>query len=60
MRVPSQNLTGDSPAQLRARAAAKINLALQVGAVREDGYHEVVTVLQAVGLWDELEVHLVP
>jgi 4-diphosphocytidyl-2-C-methyl-D-erythritol kinase len=45
---------------LRARAAAKINLALLVGARRDDGFHEVVSVMQAVGLWDEIEVSIAP
>ena len=58
--MSSQHPTGGAAVPLRARAAAKINLGLLVGALREDGYHEVVTVLHAVGLWDELEVQLVP
>jgi 4-diphosphocytidyl-2-C-methyl-D-erythritol kinase len=36
------------------RAAAKINLQLAVGAVRSDGYHDLVTVFQAVGLYDDI------
>ena len=40
----------------RARAFAKINLALVVGPVRPDGNHEVATVLQAVDLWDDIEL----
>src|SRR3954453_17153585 len=36
------------------RAAAKINLHLGVGALREDGYHPLVTVYQAVGLYDDV------
>jgi 4-diphosphocytidyl-2-C-methyl-D-erythritol kinase len=40
----------------RARAFAKINLALVVGPVRPDGKHEVATVLQAIDLWDEIEL----
>lgn len=35
---------------------AKINLALVVGPIREDGYHEVATVFQAVDIYDEVEV----
>jgi 4-diphosphocytidyl-2-C-methyl-D-erythritol kinase len=35
-------------------AAAKVNLALEVLGRRDDGYHEVVTVLQAVDLSDRL------
>jgi 4-diphosphocytidyl-2-C-methyl-D-erythritol kinase len=46
---------------LRARAAAKVNLGLYVGPLRDDGrYHEVVSVLQSVAIWDELEVEVVP
>jgi 4-diphosphocytidyl-2-C-methyl-D-erythritol kinase len=40
----------------RARAYAKINLALVVGPLRPDAKHEVVTVLQRVDLYDEVEV----
>lgn len=35
---------------------AKVNLALVVGPLREDGYHEVATVFQAVDIHDEVEV----
>jgi 4-diphosphocytidyl-2-C-methyl-D-erythritol kinase len=38
----------------RARAYAKLNLALVVGPPRPDGKHEVATVLQAVDLHDEV------
>jgi 4-diphosphocytidyl-2-C-methyl-D-erythritol kinase len=40
----------------RASASAKINLALVVGPRREDGYHEVATVLQRVGVTDRIEL----
>lgn len=40
----------------RAIAAAKINLALVVGPRRDDGLHEVATVLQRVDLCDDLEL----
>lgn len=39
-----------------ARAFAKINLGLVVGPLRDDGKHEVVTVLQRIGLHDDIEV----
>lgn len=39
---------------VRVRVPAKVNLHLGVGAVREDGYHELVTVFQAVDLVDEI------
>jgi 4-diphosphocytidyl-2-C-methyl-D-erythritol kinase len=38
------------------RAYAKINLALVVGPARPDGKHEVATVLQHVGLYDDIEL----
>ncbi|NPC97400.1 4-(cytidine 5'-diphospho)-2-C-methyl-D-erythritol kinase [Nocardioides sp. zg-DK7169] len=38
------------------RAPAKINLHLGVGAPREDGFHPLVTVYQAVGLHDDVTV----
>lgn len=37
-----------------ARAPAKINLSLHVGARRPDGFHELATVYQAVDLFDEV------
>ena len=40
--------------EVRVSAPAKINLHLGVGGVREDGFHPLVTVFQAVGLYDEL------
>jgi 4-diphosphocytidyl-2-C-methyl-D-erythritol kinase len=40
----------------RARACAKINLALVVGPLRPDSRHEVVTLLQRVDLCDDVEV----
>jgi 4-diphosphocytidyl-2-C-methyl-D-erythritol kinase len=49
------------PTTLRARAAAKVNLGLYVGPLGTDGrYHEVVSVLQSIAIWDELEVEVVP
>jgi 4-diphosphocytidyl-2-C-methyl-D-erythritol kinase len=39
-----------------ARAPAKVNLCLCVGPRREDGYHDLQTVFQAVGLHDEVDV----
>lgn len=36
------------------RVPAKVNLHLSVGAVRKDGFHELVTVYQAVSLYDEV------
>jgi 4-diphosphocytidyl-2-C-methyl-D-erythritol kinase len=41
---------------LTVRAAAKINLLLGVGAPRPDGFHSLVTVYQAVSLYDDVTV----
>jgi 4-diphosphocytidyl-2-C-methyl-D-erythritol kinase len=42
--------------RVRVRCPAKVNLDLEVLGRREDGYHEVRTLLAAVGLWDEIEI----
>jgi len=44
----------------RAPAAAKINLSLVVGPLREDGKHEIVTVYQRVALSDRIAVERSP
>jgi len=41
-------------APVRVRVPAKINLHLQVGDLRSDGYHELATVYHAVSLFDEV------
>ena len=41
-------------AEVRVTAPAKINLCLGVGPVRDDGFHPLATVYQAVGLYDEV------
>lgn len=41
---------------IRVCAPAKVNLALGVGGVRPDGYHELVTIFQAVSLFDTVTV----
>ncbi|GGF52535.1 4-diphosphocytidyl-2-C-methyl-D-erythritol kinase [Marmoricola endophyticus] len=41
---------------LTVRAAAKINLHLGVGRVREDGFHPLATLYQAVGIYDDVTV----
>ena len=38
------------------RAFAKVNYALEVRGLREDGYHEISTVMQSVSLADEVEI----
>jgi 4-diphosphocytidyl-2-C-methyl-D-erythritol kinase len=41
---------------VRELAPAKINLCLYVGAVRPDGYHELVSVMQAIDLSDRVQL----
>jgi len=41
---------------MRAAAPAKINLALVVGPVRDDGKHELLTVYQRLGIADRIEL----
>lgn len=47
-------MNGQLPASVTVRAAAKVNLHLGVGAPREDGFHPLDTVYQAVSLYDDL------
>ncbi len=42
-------------ASLTLRAFAKINLSLRISAVREDGFHDVQTLLQAIDLFDRVK-----
>ena len=51
--------TGDTAdvRTLTVRASAKINLHLGVGAARDDGFHPLTTVYQAVGLCDDLTAY---
>ena len=50
----------EGPAVSRAPAPAKINLALVVGPMRDDGKHEVLTVLQRIDLVDRIELDEAP
>jgi 4-diphosphocytidyl-2-C-methyl-D-erythritol kinase len=43
---------------LSVRAFAKINLGLRIGALRDDGFHELLTVYQTIGLHDVIRVSL--
>jgi 4-diphosphocytidyl-2-C-methyl-D-erythritol kinase len=45
-----------APPAVTVRVPAKVNLQLAVGPARPDGYHGVVTVYQAVSLFDEVTV----
>lgn len=43
---------------LNEKAYAKLNLTLDVGSKREDGYHEISSIMQPITLCDELTIHL--
>ncbi|MDC7232393.1 MAG: 4-(cytidine 5'-diphospho)-2-C-methyl-D-erythritol kinase [Spirochaetales bacterium] len=43
---------------VRIKAPAKINLHLETGALREDGFHPIISLFQAVSLFDTLEFSL--
>ncbi|CAN5550731.1 4-(cytidine 5'-diphospho)-2-C-methyl-D-erythritol kinase [soil metagenome] len=47
----------DDSAAVTARAPAKVNLQLSVGARRPDGYHDLVNVFHAVSLYDEVTAY---
>lgn len=46
------------PTRVRVRVPSKINLFLTVRGLRDDGYHELVTVLQTVSLYDTVTARL--
>ena len=43
---------------MKDRAYAKINLALDVFAIREDGYHDINSIMLPVHFFDELEINI--
>ncbi len=45
-------------ASARILIPAKINLLLDIGGKRADGYHELYTIMQSIRLVDEIEVHI--
>ena len=52
----SEFLSRTSTSRVIMRAPAKVNLHLEVLRKREDGYHDVETILQAVELFDKVTV----
>ena len=44
--------------KVRIQAPAKINLHLEVGDVRSDGFHEIISLFQAVSLFDDISAEL--
>jgi 4-diphosphocytidyl-2-C-methyl-D-erythritol kinase len=56
----SPHLSAAPPPSVRVRAPGKVNLSLRVGPVQDDGYHPLVTVFQAVALFEEVTARQVP
>jgi len=56
------NFTRSSPSGgfVEVEAFAKINLFLSITGKRSDGYHELVSVMQSVGLCDTLQISIAP
>ena len=48
------------PERIKLRSYAKVNLGLHILGKREDGFHEIRTVFQTIGLHDTLEIRLTP
>lgn len=42
------------PARIALKTPAKINLLLHIKGKRSDGYHDIITVMQMIELWDEI------
>jgi 4-diphosphocytidyl-2-C-methyl-D-erythritol kinase len=49
-------MTSPDEAGLSVRVPAKLNLTLDVGARRADGYHEIETIMQCIDLYDRLDL----
>ena len=47
-----------APTRVRTRAPGKINVYLSVGALQDDGYHDVATAYQAVSLYEDVSAEL--
>jgi 4-diphosphocytidyl-2-C-methyl-D-erythritol kinase len=50
--------TAETCARVRVRVPAKVNLFLAVRGLRDDGYHELVSIMQTVGIHDTVTVGL--
>ncbi|MBR6006992.1 MAG: hypothetical protein IK064_05130, partial [Clostridia bacterium] len=46
--------------KIKLNANAKINLTLEVLGKREDGYHELRSVMHSIGIFDTVELELSP
>lgn len=46
--------------KLHLRSSAKVNLSLDILSRREDGYHELASVVHTIGIWDEIDLEVLP
>lgn len=51
-------LLRDTPRRVHVRAPGKVNVFFEVGAVHDDGYHDVASVYQAVSLYEDVWVSI--
>lgn len=54
----SERRYAEASARVRVRVPAKVNLFLAVRGLRDDGYHELVSIMQTVGIHDTVTVEL--
>ena len=47
-----------NPKEVKELAPAKVNLVLSVGGKRPDGYHEILSLMETISLYDELTVRV--
>jgi len=53
-KLPCMEILAETPQSLVVRTPAKINLFLEILGMREDGYHEIDTIMQTVSFFDEI------
>ncbi len=46
--------------EITLKSYGKINLCLDVGGIRQDGFHEIETVMQRISLHDEVQIQWIP
>jgi 4-diphosphocytidyl-2-C-methyl-D-erythritol kinase len=57
-RRPDQHGAAETCARVRVRVPSKVNLFLAVRGLRDDGYHELVSIMQTVGIHDTVRLQL--
>ena len=52
------SIEGGADMKISLKAAAKVNLILDMTAILRNGYHSIYTVMQSVGIYDDITVSL--